>query len=38
MKKTIITLVLLGFVIQAKSQYNTQLIDSTKTWSIADQP
>lgn len=37
-KKAIITLLLLGFIIHVKSQYNTQLIDSTKTWSIADQP
>ena len=38
MKKFIIASVLLGFIIQAQSQYNTQLIDPNKTWSIADQP
>jgi hypothetical protein len=38
MKKVIITSLLLGFFIQANSQYNTQLIDSTKIWSILDQP
>lgn len=38
MKKVIITFALLGFIIQANSQYNTQLIDPGKTWSIADQP
>jgi hypothetical protein len=36
MKKFIITSVLLGFIIQANSQYNTQLIDSTKIWSTLD--
>ena len=38
MKKFIIASVLLGVIIQAQSQYNTQLIDPNKTWSIADQP
>jgi hypothetical protein len=38
MKKVILTFALLGFIIQANSQYNTQLIDSTKIWSILDQP
>jgi hypothetical protein len=38
MKKVIITSVLLGLIIHASGQYNTQLIDTTKIWSIAEQP
>jgi hypothetical protein len=37
MKNVIITLAFLGLIIQANSQYNTQLIDSTKTWSIINE-
>lgn len=38
MKKTEFISVLLGLSYTVFSQYNTQLIDSTKIWSVADQP
>ena len=38
MKNLVISFLLLGIVFPATSQYNTQLIDSTKHWSIANQP
>ncbi len=37
MKKTVTICVLLGLFVTVFCQYNTQLIDSTKVWSIADQ-
>jgi hypothetical protein len=38
MKKVIITCAFLGLLCTTLGQYNTQLIDSTKIWSILDQP
>lgn len=38
MKVIIISLLILGLSFSVRSQYNTQLIDSTKYWSIAHQP
>jgi len=38
MKKLIIAIILTGFVTSVSAQYNTELIDTTKIWSIANQP
>lgn len=38
MKEVIIIIALLGLIYTSSGQYNAKLIDSTKTWSIANQP
>lgn len=38
MKKIFLASTLLGLAFFSSGQYNAQLIDSAKTWSIANQP